>query len=902
MTRPGRDAAAGELAPVAFLFTDIEGSTLRWERYGDAMGAALRRHDQIVRSAIERRGGCVFKTIGDAFCASFGAAADAVAAAVEAQRALQRADFGGVGGLEVRMAIHVGEAEKREGDYFGPAVNRVARLLAAGNGGQILLSAAAAERARPNLDGDVELHRLGALRLRDIADPQDVYQAIAANLRGPLRALRGVETPPSNLPHPATSFVGRRGEVVRLEELLRTDRLVTIVGAGGLGKTRLALECASRALNEYPDGVWFVDLAAISDAHVVAGAVLAALGIAAPDRLAPLDALVEHLRERKLLVILDNCEHVISSVAAIAAQILRRCPHVTQLATSREALDVEGERVYRLASLEIDAAEELFAQRARLVDPAFRPEDHRAAVREICSRLDGMALAIELAAARLRTLGVEVLLRRLSPAMLAGGRDKEARQQTMEALIGWSYDLLGSNEREFLRACAVFAGGFDAHGAGAVGFAEPSDDLRTFETLTSLTDKSLVLYDAAADRYRLLEPIREFLFARLRASGDAVGAHRRHARAFAAFAAGAYKAWERGPDAQWLARARLEIHNLRAALHWSLEERHEPATGARLAADAVPIFLRISRPAEGARWCETVVEAGLELPFEVEARLRYGLSSLYTNLGSNKLVLPQAQTAVTLYRQAGDLHGVARALSQCAHHLARQRQYESARAAAAESLELARSLGDARLLAATLQRCASAYEDLGIEPVRERHAESVALFRTLGRDAETARALTWWGQSEAEAGDFSQAVQRLLEARAIAGADLVADLLTDIVGCYLAMGESRKARPPAREALALMWDARHPIGMPMAVLYCAAIAARERPDVAARLAGYAHRRLADADWTLVPPDSVVAEALRERLRDSLPEAERARLETEGAAWNDERAVTAATAALGKTPA
>ncbi|HKU82176.1 MAG TPA: hypothetical protein VJP76_08410, partial [Candidatus Tumulicola sp.] len=556
-------------------------------------------------------------------------------------------------------------------------------------------------------------------------------------------------------------------------------------------------------------------------------------------------------------------------------------------------------RLYRLASLELDAAVELFGERASRVDPSFRVEDHRAAVREICSRLDGMALAVELAAARLRSMRVDTLLHRLSPSLLVGGRDKEPRQQTMEALIGWSYDLLGADERTFLRCCAVFAGGFGAESAAIVGFDQPADEARAFEALTSLVEKSLLLYDRDTGRYRLLEPIRDYLFARLRESGEATEVHRRHARAFAAFAGASYDQWERGPDAEWLARAGADIHNVRAALHWSLAGKHEPATGARLAADAVPIFLRLSRLVEGTRWCETVIGAGIELPFAVEARLRYGLSSLYTNLGSNKLILPQAQTAAALYRQAGDSHGVARALSQCAHHFARQRQYDSARAAAAESLELARSLGDVPLLAAALQRCASAFEDGGIEPVRARYAESVALFRTLGRDQETARALTWWGQSEAEAGNFSEAAQRLLEAREIAGGDLAANLLTDIVGCYLALGETRKARPLAYEALVLMWNDRHPVALPMAVLYCAAIAEPERPAVAAQLLGYAQRRLDESEWTLVAPDDVVAGTLNARLRGALSEAERNRLQHEGAAWDDERAVAAAAAALGE---
>ncbi|HXO17061.1 MAG TPA: adenylate/guanylate cyclase domain-containing protein, partial [Candidatus Dormibacteraeota bacterium] len=314
---------------VVFLFSDIEGSTRRWERYGDAMREALRRHDEILRAQIEARRGYIFKTIGDAFCAAFWTVGEALEAAVEAQRGIGREDFGAIDGLSVRMAMHAGETDERDGDYFGPALNRTARLLSAGHGGQILLSRVAADLALQALPDGVTLRHLGTLPLRDLDEPESVYQPIAADLRSEFKALRALENPPNNLPRQSTSFVGRRDDLARVEALLEGGALVTIVGAGGIGKTRLALEVAASHLADERDGAWFVDLSSIATDASISEAMLSALGAPHSPDLAPLDALLAHLEKRELLLMLDNSEHVIAGVAAVAATIVARCPHVT---------------------------------------------------------------------------------------------------------------------------------------------------------------------------------------------------------------------------------------------------------------------------------------------------------------------------------------------------------------------------------------------------------------------------------------------------------------------------------------------------------------------------------------------------------------------------------------------
>ncbi len=874
---------------VAFLFSDVEGSTRRWEAASDAMRDAMRRHDEILRSEIERGHGYVFKTIGDAFCAAFWTAGEALAAAIAVQRRLAREDFAGVGGLTVRISIHAGETDERAGDYFGVAVNRTARLLSAGHGGQIVVSAFAAELARPALPRDVALRNLGLLPLRDLQEPESVFAPIAPGITSEFKPLRALEVPPNNLPHNPTSFIGRHDDVLRIDGLLDQGALVTIAGAGGIGKTRVALAVAASRLTGEPDGAWFVDLSSVSDAGTIAATILSTLGAEAAGG-EPRGALIGYLEKRRLLLLLDNSEHLVAEVAALASLIVARCPHVSVLATSRESLDVAGECVYRLASLDRAASVELFADRARAADPAFRSEEKRPIIEAICERLDGIALAVELAAARLRAMSVEDVAARLELRLLAGGRDRRPRQQTMRALIDWSYALLDERERRLLRYCAAFVRGFTAAVAAKV-CAQGEDDAAVYDGLASLVDKSLVGAETARTqrRYRLLEPIREYAWDALVKAGEAEDAQRRHAAVFAAVASASYSEWENGPQGDWLARAECDLPNLRRALGWALQEKPDPVLGARIAADAVPTFLRLSLLSEGIEWCERALHAAHGVPRGVEARLRYGLSMLYTNQGQSEKVAGEAIAAAALFRADGDARGLARALAQVATRYASAGRYAEARSAAEEALALAS--GDRRLQADTLRRCAEAFAPDGDECVRTLFARSVELFRPFGRDDDTGRALLWWGQWEAASGNFGVAAERLLEAKALQTGDVNAMYVAnDIAGCYLAIGDRARAAPFAREALILAAKTRHPIIVPSTIAYIAALDVATDVSRAARLIGYAQDRLASAGWQLVPYDRAIVDALLEALRAALSGSDFRRLLDEGASWSDEYAV------------
>ena len=495
MTRP--------TGTVTFLFTDIEDSTPRWESDPDGMRRALAVHDDVLRTAIEAKGGWLFKHTGDGVCAAFASPRAAVDAAMIAQRSLA---------LPVRMGIATGDAEQRGDDYFGPAPNRAARVMAAGHGGQILVAAATAA-----LVDDLELIDLGARRLRGLSAPVSMFQVRAEGLRVEFPPLRTLDAGSGNLPAPATSFLGREAQIAAVGEALSTHRLVTLVGVGGVGKTRLAVHAAAAVLGEYRDGAWLVELAPILDAADVNEAVASVFAVAPQADRTWQDGLIESLRARQLLLVLDNCEHVLDAAVPLAERLLVQCPEVAVLATSREALGVSGEWAWPVPSLDVgpgSTASALFVERAQAVEPNFDPGDEVDAVAEICRRLDGIPLAIELAAARVRSMSPSQIRDRLDERfrLLTGSRRSLERHQTLRHAVQWSYDLLTAAERRVLQRVSVFSGGFSLAAATTVCGNDPDgdlDELQMLDVVDSLVRKSLVNVERTAteSRFTMLETI-----------------------------------------------------------------------------------------------------------------------------------------------------------------------------------------------------------------------------------------------------------------------------------------------------------------------------------------------------------------------------------------------------------
>jgi predicted ATPase/class 3 adenylate cyclase len=651
---------------VTFLFTDIEGSTRLWERHPDAMDRALQRHDELLRSAIESARGHIFKTVGDAFCAAFTSARDAVEAAGATQQALQSETWPEQAPLRVRMALHTGECEERDGDYFGPPVNRTARLEAIAHGGQVVVSQATTVLVRDSLPEGIELVDLGSHRLKDLGRPEQVFQLQRRGLDVDFPPLRSLDNPAlaNNLPAQSASFIGRDREISEVRDLVEASRLVTLTGAGGAGKTRLALHVAADLLDGSGDGVWLVELAPVSDEEAVASTMMEALGIDNLSGRPALEVLTDVLSPQRVLIVLDNCEHLIGSCAKVGEAILRRCPQVHLMTTSREPLGIAGETIYRVPSLSLPRSEEdtptsltevsdavaLFVDRARTQGVGFTLDDETTAlVASICRRLDGMPLAIELAAARLRSLSLASLCDRLDQRfrLLTGGsRNALPRQQTLRATVDWSYSLLNDLEKCVLRRLSVFVEGFDLEAAEAICGLGDIEMFDVTDLLGSLVDKSLVVAEptGGAIRYRLLETIRQFATERLVESDEqeaaaVAAAHCAHFLALAQLA----ETHLTGPDqGRWFSRLEADQANLRraiehangepdgtarvlqfgAALRWYWFARSRREEGFTI---LVPVLERPEADADPELLCRALVTAALMArSVEIETSVRLG--------------------------------------------------------------------------------------------------------------------------------------------------------------------------------------------------------------------------------------------------------------------------------------
>jgi len=588
---------------MTFLFTDVEGSTRRWEADAESMRAALAAHDEVLRRAIEAHDGWLFKHTGDGVCAVFASPRSAVDAAVAAQRELE---------LPVRMGLATGEAELRDGDYFGTVLNRAARLMAAGHGGQILL----AEWTAGLLSG-VDLIDLGPRRLRDLPTSVQVFQVRADGLRTDFPPLRALDVSPGNLRPAPTSFIGREAEVAELLAAVKAHRLVTLTGVGGVGKTRLAVEVAGRLADEFPDGVWFFELAAVTDPAAVPDAVAAVLGITQQPGKTVSESVAAALEGRVRLLVFDNCEHVVDSVADLVEAILAASATVKVLATSREGLGVSEERLWRVPSLDVNsgtesAAVNLFLDRAHSVvsDFSLAQPGEADAVVEICRRLDGIPLAIELAASRMASMTASDVRDRLDHRfrLLVGSRRGLARHQTLRHAVAWSYDLLDDAEKVLLDRCSVFASGFDLESACAVaGFDDP-DDYAILDLLDALVRKSLLLADRSSGhaRFSMLETIRQFAEEQLVASGVADEARTAHARYFAGREADILALWDSPRQRQAYAWFTVELANLRTAFRWAADQGDLDAA-ATIATYAAFLGMQVENR-ELIAWAEELIE------------------------------------------------------------------------------------------------------------------------------------------------------------------------------------------------------------------------------------------------------------------------------------------------------
>jgi predicted ATPase/class 3 adenylate cyclase len=774
---------------VTFLFTDIEESTRLWEQYPAAMRQALARHDSLLRHAIETHGGCIFKTVGDQFCTAFAAAPAALAAAMAAQCTLQAESWEVTGPLRVRMALHAGDAHQRERDYFGPPLNRVARLLAAGHGGQILLSQAAQERVRDYLPPGASLRDLGERRLRDLVCPEHVYQLLHPDLPQEFPPLRTLDLRPNNLPVQPNPLLGREQEVAAARALLRQGvRLLTLTGSGGTGKTRLGLQIVADLVDEFYDGVFFVPLAPIADPQLVASGIAQVLGVGETPEQTLSEGLKEYLRDRRLLLLLDNFEQLLPAAPLVAA-LLGAAPGLTVLVTSRAVLHVRGEQEFPVPPLAVpdcqhllplsdvrqNAAVELFVQRAVAVKPDFAvTHENAAAVVAICQQLDGLPLAIELAAGRTKLFSPPALLARLGNRLkvLTGGpRDLPERQQTLRSAIDWSYDLLDDREQQLFRQLSVFAGGCTLEAAEAVATSEGDPGLDVPDGLASLVDKSLVRQDEQPDgepRFWMLETIREYARERLAASGEEEAVRQHHTHYFLQLAEHAEVELVRASQAEWLERLEREQGNLRAALDWSTE-RIEGETGLRLAAALWRFWYARGYFREGlAQLTALLSRSDPTARTATRARALRGAGVLAHSEGDSERARAFYEESLGIWRDLEDRQGIAAVLNNLGTVAHSQGDYERTRPLLEESLAIRRELGHRSEIAASLSNLALLFWTQGdYGRAQGLQEEALALNRTLGNTSGTASSLSHLAGIALDQGQWDRAQRYYEESLAI---------------------------------------------------------------------------------------------------------------------------------------
>ena len=767
-----------------FLFTDIEGSTRLWEAHPDRMRAELARHDAILRDAVETHRGTVVKTTGDGMYAAFSDPIDAVNATLELQRALAQSRASDVP-LHVRCGLHAGVVEHRDRDFFGTAVNRAQRIMTAAHGGQVLLSQVVADLVRTGLPGEITLHDLGPVRLRDIATPEHLYQLMHPELRRDFPVLRSLATIPTNLPQEVTSFVGRQRDVVDVLRMLRRTRLLTLHGVGGIGKTRLSLQVARAALEDFPDGTWFVDLAGSSDPSLVVQTLASVLGVKEPSDRPLFDAIAKRARECRMLIVLDNCEHLVQACAALARDLLQATTDVKIITSSREPLHIPGEVTYAVPTLPLPredasadvqklgeyASVQLFVERASAVRSEFRlTGENVQSVAAICRRLDGIPLAIELAAARVRALSAEQILARLDRRFaLLTSTDRTAlpRQQTLRALINWSYELLSAPERTVLARLSVFAAGWTLEAAEAVAAGGEVDSSQVLELLSSLVDKSLVVHELDADRYRLLEIVQQFAHEALLGSGEEQHTRDAHLTYYLALAQQARRELVGAQQRAWLERLDAERSNLLAAHAWCDRAQDGAELGLKLVTATRRYWMFSGLLALGHRVAaEALARTGAQARTRARCEALFDIGQIGSWMGRYSQAKQHLEESLAIARELSDKRRIAVVLQPLAQACLGLNDVAGAITHLTAALQLARELGEPREIAGSMIALAQVHRIENQLPDAERlYADALRV----GRDIDDAQVIAL--------ASINLAMVAVTQGRNAAAATLLADAL-----------------------------------------------------------------------------------------------------------------------------
>ncbi len=815
---------------------------------------------------------------GDGVHAAFDSAPDALAAMLQMQQAI--VDPGATEGLALRLrcGLHCGADERRDGDFYGRAVNRAARIMSAAHGGQMLVSQAVADLVSERLPADVRLRDLGAVRLRDLTSPERIYQVVHPQLRAEFPALRSLEATPNNLTQQLNSFIGRERELTEVRQMLGACRLLTLLGMGGIGKSRLSVQLAAEVLDDYPDGVWFVELAPLTDPRLVAQAVASVLGVKEEAGRPVMEALVKYVRDKQLLIVLDNCEHVVHACADVAKQLLQSGPRVKVLASSRDYLQVAGETTYHVPTLSVPdpkkqvAPEELtqhesvrlFVDRVSASQPAFRVTTKiAAALADICHRLDGIPLAIELAAARARALSVEAIAARLGDRfrlLVTGDQTVLPRQRTLRALIDWSYDLLTANERALFQRLSVFAGGWTLEAAEAVGSGGEVDRADVLDLLARLVEKSLVVMEIGGERYRMLDTVRHYATEKLQESGIGAATRTRHLDHYLAFAETARPELAGPEQGTWLNRLDFERENLLLAHAWSSHADNGAQSGLRLVYAMRPYWFNRGLLSLGLRVTEEVLaRADLQGRDDARCQALFSAGQISFVMGRDREARKYLAESLAIAGEIDDSRAAARILQPLGMACLGEGDFAAAREHLQRAHQLAQEQGNKRELAAALG--------------------NLAMLRRMEGNFDAARPLY---------------ERTLALARELGDQEYIALALLNLAMVSILSGAKERARPMLRESMRIATEiGSQPAGR-SALEVCAGLAAATDDwTSAARFYSAAEAQRGSIGLRRDPADEAFLSPLIARARQALSAKQFAAAEAEGRAFDPDAALATA---------
>ena len=843
---------------VTFLFTDIEGSTRLAQEFPESLPTAIEKHHSIMRKAIESNNGFVFETVGDSFCCSFEKAEDAVKAAIQIQINLSNevCELSGQKGknclIRVRIGIHSGNAEWNGNSYMGYiTLARTARVMSAAYGEQILISNDAYELCFPKLparsagggfgkeegESNISFRDLGERRLKDVIEPIRLFQVASKELREEFPPLKTLDARPNNLPVQLSGFIGRADEIKHAKELLKDNRLLTLTGTGGLGKTRFSLQVAADLIDDFANGVWFVELAAVSDPVFLAITIINDLGLKEEQKKTPEETLADHLKDKEILIVLDNCEQIIESCAKLAENLLLKCPKLKVIATSREGLNCIGEQTYRIPPLTLPdpnhkytpeqltqyESVRLFIERALAVNPKFRVTNENApALVGVCSRLDGVPLALELAAARTKVLSVEKIFERLDDRfnLLTGGkRTVLPRQQTLRALIDWSYDLLSENEKILWSRLSVFSGGWTLEAAEEVCSDEKISKNDILDLLSQLTEKSVIIYDETKDRYRILESLKQYGIEKL---SDGKEIFLQHLNYFLKLSEKAKPELIGENTKFWMHKIEADHSNFISAIEWSVNNENKEK-GAVISNALGSFWSRRGQYSTGIRLIEIILESSGILSKSLKGIVLNWIGSFRISMGDNEQAKKYLEESLDLRKEIGDKIGIAESLLSLGNVTNSLGDFELAKNYYEESQDIYKILGSKSGIAATtlsLGNIALNQGDYGL--AKKYHEESLFTFKEIGHKYGIALSINNLGDVSLFQGDYELAKKYLKESldllKEIGNKKGVAFSINTLGYIVLNQGDYEQAKKYYEESLFIFREIGHKYGIALSIL------------------------------------------------------------------------------------